>query len=278
MQERFVRIKLKRYNTGMKLQKGFAHIGAVIAVLVIILIVGSGVFVYSKSKKSSSDTPDTAVAVNNSVSPERPIKSIGINLDYYDPTTGMAGDIKFVPDAFNSDLDLIFHEYGMQIEANSASPARRNPQPTFIVPLGTKIMSLVDGEVVNVPKLYSNDYSVHVQPKGSDLVFETEHVINVQVKVGDTVKAGQVIAEASDYDARNYAGLGLYEIGILKPGNPPSHVCVFDYLDESICQDISAKLTALMKSWEEYRGNQSLYNEAASTSTPGCLTKEPVEG
>ena len=57
-----------------------------------------------------------------------------------------------------------------------------------------------------MPKLYSNDYSVMVQGEGSELIFETEHVINVKVKKGDKVKTGDVIAEVSDYSAHGYNG------------------------------------------------------------------------
>lgn len=78
----------------------------------------------------------------------------------------------------------------------------------------------------------------------SDWIYETEHVINTVVKVGDKVKAGQVVAEASDYNSHHHPGFALYEIGILHGGNPPEHVCVFNYLDESIKKDTFAKLTA----------------------------------
>ena len=128
-----------------------------------------------------------------------------------------------------------------------------------------------------MPKLYSNDYSVMVQGEGSELIFETEHVINVKVKKGDKVKAGDVIAEVSDYSAHGYDGLGVVEIGVLKGGNPPFHLCPFDYLDESIKEDTIKKIDALKKSWEQYRGDTSLYDESKEV-TPGCLSKDPIEG
>jgi hypothetical protein len=150
-----------------------------------------------------------------------------------------------------------------------------NPQPTFIVPLGTKVHSLVDGVVVNVPKLYSNDYSVHVGASSeSSTVVETEHIINVTVKVGDKVKAGDVLGEVSDYDAHNYAGLGLYEIGILIGGNPPSHICPFQYLDDSIKDAVNESLRSLYKAWNEYRGKQ-VYDE--NLEVPGCIITESIE-
>lgn len=262
---------MKRLN-----QNGIAHIG-ILLVLVVIAVVGAvGYMVYSKQDKTSEEVTSSNSSEVGKKS-EVKIKNIGINLDEYDPATGMAGDLKFTKANFASGMQMLFSEFGYEVAASSAGPAKKNPQPTFIAPLGTKVMSLVDGEVVDVPKLYSNDYSVHVKGEGSDLIFETEHVINVTVKKGDKVKAGQVIAEVSDYDAKNYDGLGLFEIGILKGGNPPSHICPFDYLDDSIKDDTLSKITALKKSWEEYRGDTTIYDEA-NTAIPGCISREPIEG
>ncbi len=262
-----------KYNNN---SHGFAHLVLVLVLLVVVVVGAVGYRVMSKQDTQTQNV-DSSKAGTVSEQSSAKIKSLGINLAAYDPATNMAGDIKFTKANFAAGLQMIFFEYGYEVPANSAGPAKRNPQPTFIAPLGTKVMSLVDGEVANVPQLYSGDYSIHVQPSGSDLIFETEHVINVQVKAGDKVKAGQVIAEVSDYDAKNYDGLGLFEIGILKGGNPPSHLCVFDYLDDSMKDETLQQITALKKSWEEYRGDSTIYDES-QVVIPGCLSREPVEG
>jgi len=70
--------------------------------------------------------------------------------------------------------------------------------------------------------------------------YETEHIINPKVKVGDKVVAGQVIAEVSNYN-KNLPGFGIVEIGILKGGNPPQHICPFSYLDPSIKEETFKK-------------------------------------
>ncbi len=255
-------------------QKGFTHVAAVLFVLVVIAICGVGYVVYSKSSEESqpAKTDNKQEVTKQS---EAKIKHLGVNLDTYDPATNKAGDFEFTKE--NMSFNLIFFEYGFTVPATSAGPEKQNPQPTFILPLGTKVHSLVDGEVFDVPKLYSNDYSVMVKGEGSELIFETEHVINVKVKKGDKVKAGDVIADVSDYDAKNYAGLGLVEIGVLKGGNPPSHLCPFDYLDDSIKDSTLKKITALKKSWEEYRGDTTIYDES-KVVIPGCLTRDPIEG
>lgn len=253
-------------------QQGFMHL-LIVVVVALALVVSGGLLVLSRQQDTDSSRQDTKNPTSDK------IKHIGIEIGQYDPSTGMAGDFKFTKAKFNSGIDMLLIEYGYTIKAENSSSRqdKTNPQPTFIVPLGTKVRSLVDGTVVNVPELYSKDFSIHVQPEGSELVFETEHVKNVLVKKGDKVKAGDVIAEVSDYDARNFDGLGLFEIGILKPGNPPSHVCPFDYLDDSIKQKTLDDIAALKKAWEDYRGDQAIYDET-NIAMPGCVSMTPVEG
>jgi murein DD-endopeptidase MepM/ murein hydrolase activator NlpD len=262
-------------------QKGVALLAA-LALVVIIAIIGSVGYIIFDKNKDATNPPN---AVNNSaqVTPSNTpkIKHLGVEFGDYDPATNMAGDFKFTKATLSSGagMQMLFMEFGHVIPANSAMGGRSkgNPQPTYIVPLGTKVRAIADGIVYDVPKLYSNDYSVMIQGEGSDLIFEMEHVINVVVKKGDKVNAGDIVAEVSDYDARNYDGLGLVEIGILKPGNPPSHVCPFDYLDDSIKEESFNKINSLKKAWEAYRGDATIYDES-NTQVPGCITSSPIEG
>ena len=218
------------------------------------------------------------VATGSNMEPPLLLKSIGVDLGYFDAVTGKAGDFVFTKGKLQ--FGVLFTEFGFTIPANQSATGadKRNPQPTFLLPLGTKVRSLVDGVVVAIPKLYSNDYSIHVAPsQDTNWRYETEHVINPLVKVGDTVKAGQVIAEVSPHDSANSSGYGLVEIGILRGGNPPEHICPFAYLDPSIKDDVQKKLSAFYKSWEEYRGDSALHNEAAQTVI-GCLSLDPIPG
>ncbi len=260
-------------------QKGIAHLAAILLVMVIAVIGGIGYFVYSKEKDSEPITADNAMQVAQN-SPAK-IKHLGVEFGDYDVTTNKAGDFKFTKALLSSGegMQMLFMEYGHVIPGNSAmgGMSKGNPQPTYILPLGTKVKAITDGKVYDVPKLYSNDYSVQIEVPGSDLIFEMEHVINVKVKKGDIVKAGDVVAEVSDYDAKNYDGLGLVEIGILKPGNPPSHICPFDYLDDAIKDEAFKKIVALQKAWEEYRGDSSIYDESKVLVT-GCISRDPIEG
>ena len=84
------------------------------------------------------------------------LKSIGFNLDYYDSSTNRAGDFHFT-EALAKVLSgdpiyqkLIWSDYGTQDNRSPNDPTKRNVQPTFILPLGTKVLAPIDGEVTRV--------------------------------------------------------------------------------------------------------------------------------
>jgi biotin carboxyl carrier protein len=254
-------------------QSGFSHI-----IIVIILVALFGVVAYSTFRlvqdKNSNYTAENAEA--KAQSSKVKIKNLPVAVDTYNPATGMAGDLKFPTEAFDKGVpDMIFMGYGYVVSGliNAQGKDKSSPQPTFIAPVGTKVHALIDGEVVAIPSLYSKDYSIHMKGSGSDLIFETEHVTNVKVKVGDKVKAGDVIAEVSGYDAHGFAGLGLVEIGVLKGGNPPTHLCTFDFLDDSVKTVTLQKISQLEKDWEAFRGKPDLYGKEV---IPGCVTRDPL--
>lgn len=255
-------------------QSGFTHI--IIFVLAVVIAIVIGVFIALKNshRQDTVYTNENAVALA-AVSPVK-IKSLPLAIDKYNAATGMAGDIKFVKESFSQGTpDMIMMGYGFQVPALDGSQGKTNPQPTFLAPAGTKVHALIDGKVVAIPTLYSKDFSIHMQGKGSQLIFETEHVMNVTVKVGDQVKAGDVIAEVSTYDAKNIAGLGLVEIGVLQAGsdNPPTHLCTFDFLDDSIKAATLGKITQLETDWETFRGKTDLYGKEPIA---GCLTHDVI--
>ncbi len=193
---------------------------------------------------------------------EPAIEHIGLEISPYDDATGKAGDFKFTSSKVFH--DRIFQDFGEYITETPDGKPKSNPQPTYLVPVGTKVRALRSGIVTDVKKLYSGDYSVMVaKDQKSPWRYETEHVVNPVVKVGDAVKAGQVLAEASPFNAENNAGLGMFEIGILKGGNPPAHVCPYQYLDEKVRNDTLEKIRTLYADWEAFKGNPGLYDESA---------------
>ncbi len=260
-------------------QKGFAHFELIIILLVLLAIGAIATTIYRKNHHKSSSTGQTA---NNSSTSDEPLvlKSIGFNLDYYNPATNHAGDMVFTHEDHDLGMThMIFADFGIQDARSPNDSTKRNPQPTFILPLGTKVHSLVDGVVVNVQSLYSSDYTVWVSShEGSKYIYETEHVDKPIVKKGDRVTGGQVIGEVSSHDSQYHPGFGIVEIGILHSSSTQAqHICPFHYLDPGIKSDIQKKILDVHKAWMSYVNMPNLYDDAHSAE-PGCYILDPVNG
>jgi hypothetical protein len=149
-----------------------------------------------------------------------------------------------------------------------------NPQPGLYAPLGTSVLAIKTGNVIKVTKLYSNDYNIMIAVPGDQKnIWEVEHVIDVKVKEGDRVKAGQPIAKVGDFDERYTPGIGLVEFGLLiNSSGPPSHVCPFKKIAASASSRIKAELTAIIEA-DKKRGYDSGPMEVL-----GCTKLVSVEG
>lgn len=251
-------------------------------VLLVLLVVGGSIFFFVFKQNSSKSKVEIASSLamlvpndkgeSNQKENEPPLKLKSIGVDFE--------DFKFTKEKLQ--FNRLFMPYGFVIPSSVTSNGqdKANPQPTYILPLGTKVRSLVDGIVANMPTLWSGDLSIQVTKSGKleRWVYEVEHIINPKVKIGDKVVAGQIIAEVSNFDKGAPTGFGAVEIGILHGGGEglPEHVCPFAYLDESIKEETFTKMNEFFKSWEEYIGDSTLYDE--NIEIPGCLTLDPIEG
>ena len=255
-----------------KNQTGSMHVMIIMAV-VLVALVGIVGWRVSLSQTSKATSGYTKIASNKPV-----MKSIGFKLDYYDPKTNSAGDMVFTK--IPLPYDEIWGDFGQQDPRAPNDPTKRNPQPTYILPLGTKVLALVDGTVSKVETLYSGDMTIWVTPENnSSLNFETEHVSNPVVKVGDKVQGGQIIADVSPHDSQNHAGFGILEIGVLGGDGKgkPEHTCPYQYLDPSIKDETLKKIKALYGAWENYLGKPNIYDQD-KFAMPGCVTLEPFSG
>jgi len=223
----------------------------------------------------SSGTIPEALAAS---APPAIIKSIGFTMGPVDLGAGHAGDVVLVG-VRTPGGGRIVYDYGEVILETDDGKPKTNLQPAFYLPIGTKVRSLIDGVVVGVPVLWSGDYSVMVAPGArSKYVWETEHVLNPTVNVGERVVAGQVVGEVSNFQSSDpLVNVGAVEIGLLEGGNPPRHHCPFLYLDPSIKSQVENWLVDLRAAWERVQGNPNIYDEGAY-ATPGCKITDPIEG
>ena len=217
------------------------------------------------------------------------MQNVGFDMKAFDPATGMAGAMKITgtrpPKAPTNDpnakeLDArntyLFLPFGYT-EADGD-----DPQWSFYLPLGTPVISLIDGTVCDVPKLYSDDFSIRVVPDGykcesagrASIMFETEHVIDPLVKVGDRVMAGQKIATVSDYTKSwKELGYGIVEIGVffaLENDLTPWHACPTRFFDPKVKAGLVSDLKSVADAWSKEIGMPDMYKQATNPEF-GCI-------
>lgn len=184
---------------------------------------------------------------------------------------------------------LPLQDYGHPVPSTDGMPAKTNPQPTFYAPLGTPVLAIVSGVVSSVSRLYSGDSTVWIASGGGP-TWEMEHVINVRVRRGDRVMAGDTIAEVSDYECKWFregnpadaicaSGLGLVEIGLLYGGSPPRHRCPFE--PQLVAADartaVFGQLDTARARIKAAFGDPALFDED-NRDTPHCITLDRVRG
>ena len=176
------------------------------------------------------------------------------------------------------------------LDGEGTENERRNPQPTFHVPLGTPVLAPIDGMVSEVKMLYSGDYTIMFVGSSGDrsIAWETEHVEAVLVNPGDVVRAGQPVASVSNYlctyskkqfgnDSYCGLGIGLVELGYLVGGAVPRHYCPFGTLtDPTAIGRIESELSNARSAIEQLAGKRLFDTE--NWATPNCIIDEPIEG
>src|SRR6266404_6084353 len=120
---------------------GFAHLELIVVLIVVGLIGLAGWTVYHKQ----SNSPKTSQTATKAAS-DQPLllESVGFNLDYYNPATNRAGDMEFtnVDHTLSGHIHQIWQDFGQQ-DTRTTDPTKKNPQPTFVLPLHTKVHALV---------------------------------------------------------------------------------------------------------------------------------------
>ncbi|MDP3726169.1 MAG: hypothetical protein Q8R36_03145, partial [bacterium] len=118
------------------------------------------------------------------------------------------------------------------------------------------------------------DYSIHIQPElNSEWTLEHDHVSNLRVSKGSTVKAGDILGKVGTLGGE----LGRTEIMFWNSSaSRPLTYCPLKYFDPQLLSEYKQKVTQHMEDWEEFKGNTNLYNEEKHLF-PGCLYESLLE-
>ncbi len=193
------------------------------------------------------------------------LKNLGVNIESWNRDTNRAGDFLF--ENKNYVDNKIFTEFGHKIVNDRGE--KLLPEIGFNVPVGTKIVSPIDGIITDV-KFYepSQDYLISIKTdESSPWMVGFEHVYNLRINVGDNVLAGQELAEVSPSYGRTE--FGNVEINVWTGGKNIYKYCPFEFLDEPLKPIYERKLNQLANDWEEFIGSDIYKQE--DWVAPGCL-------
>jgi hypothetical protein len=190
------------------------------------------------------------------------IYGIGISLEPWDEETNSAGDVSF---------DGLQYEDRVFIEFGGYHAGEPNVHPTFIIPLGAQIRAVSDGIVYWRKTLDDNDYDICVyRHEGDEWCITYEHVMNPRVEDGDTVKTGDVIGEAGRIN--EFTESGKFDLKVWKGGSQTVlDYCPYMLFDESVKEEMQAKISMFASDWESFSGND-VYDEE-DWIVPGCAAE-----
>lgn len=176
---------------------------------------------------------------------------------------------------FNAGGRKGLYVFGETIERN-----RKNPALEFTpVIKDTPIIASIDGEVSYILNQdQSSDYEVFLKPSNSSpWQVSYDHLTDVTLKVGDKLKAGDIVGKP----ALQNNGFYRYEIQVYKNDeNGGKHICPTSVLSEAVKDMWLKGLRDLQLQWNQ--GAQRIMYDTESQEPIGCvtleLTNEEAEG
>ena len=230
-----------------------------------------------------NENQDERTIINEDTPPV--LKNLAINMGPWDRQTNLAGDLVFSKKLLFNDgfinNEKAFLEFG-EFDHMINNPDRSVEYWWFLSP-GTKVRAPADG-VVSVGFFeHTKDWGVGIAkggwtsygaPIGSKWIVGLEHLVNLEVKDGDIVKAGDILGEAAP---RTFPGedFGFTELSVWTGGATILKYCPFEFLDESLKPVYEEKINQLAKDWEEFIGKDVYKQE--DWVAPGCLLHNITE-
>ena len=189
------------------------------------------------------------------------IKNLVVNFDDWNMITNRAGDFIFL-----APEDKVFLEFGLVVVGPEGP--KTLPEFEFRVVPDTVAVSPIDGAVESIffqPE--TNDYEIHlVSSPTSPFLVGVDHVTDLLVAKGDAVTAGQPLGKVGPFSA----ALGRTELQVLNFIEEKNY-CPWELFDPALAAAFKQKVIELMADWETFKGDASIYDEAAMVA-PGCLS------
>ncbi|MDP3725444.1 MAG: peptidoglycan DD-metalloendopeptidase family protein [Nanoarchaeota archaeon] len=192
------------------------------------------------------------------------LKNLGVNFEPWDKNTNRAGAFIFLPSE-----KKVFLEYGVEVESSEGG-TKILPTFEYRIAADADVFAAIDGVITKIVyQPQTQDYEILIQPKiHSQWTVGHDHVSNIKVFEGDSVRAGDILGKAGTLGG----AFGRTEIMIWGPSsaNRPLTYCPFKLFAPELLLEYQQKVSQHMKDWEEFKGNANLYNEEKHLY-PGCV-------
>ncbi len=219
----------------------------------------------------------TTTQENQEKTQDRPVlKNLGVNIESWNKQTNLAGDLIFskkllFDDGYISN-DKVFIDFGHKERYRPDD--KGSIEYWFFVPLGTKVRAPTGGKIQVVYFNHTKDWGINIMQENSNYIVSFEHVVNVAVKEGEIVIAGDIVGEAAPRNTFNNE-IAMVELAVWNPGVEIIKYCPFNYLDVSLKSVYEERLKRLASDWEEFIG-KDVYQQERWVA-PGCLVESIVE-
>lgn len=249
-----------------------AGLGLLISALALIAFIALNTSGDDKTTTSTTDNSSNSDHTKENSSNAVVLTSLGgVSFGPYNQTTSISGDFVFAKDAAVS--EMILFPFGQKICEQGS--CKTLPELGFQgIKLGTKVTAVAAGRVVEVRDQGDNDFAVSTVFEGTNTALNYDHLSNVTAKVGDTLKAGDILGEVAPYGSGKY---GRYEIMLkeVTSDNSATYLCPMDYLDSSVKDSLTADLKQFFTDWNTFMGKT--VHDLSTMDTPGCLKLKLTE-
>ncbi|MDO8508638.1 MAG: M23 family metallopeptidase [Nanoarchaeota archaeon] len=229
-------------------------------------------------ENSSKDSHTESISENDSL-PKNSLpvlKNLGVNIGSWNKQTNLAGDLifskKLLFDDGHVSNEKVFLDFGSKDKYRQGDIGAI--EYWFYVPLNTKVVAPIGGRVQVVYFNHTKDWGINIVENGVDWIVSFEHLVNVVVKGGDIVKAGDIVGEAAPRSTFQYE-IAMVEFVVWKGGKEIIKYCPFNFLDSDLKPVYKEKINKLASDWEEFVG-KNVY-EQEKWVAPGCLVESIVE-
>lgn len=205
--------------------------------------------------------PWSELLTSNTTTPDPVLKNLIIDIEPYNSGTGMAGGFNFT-DSYNE--EKVFLEFGAEVD-DGAGGTKILPTFEYRTDPDAQVYSPVKGEITMLDfQDDTQDYELSIGQSSFDTVgVWIDHVKNIQVAEGDSVKAGDLLGTAGNWSAT----VGRVELMLT---NTVGYPCPFNYFDEDLKTEYENKITQLMNDWETFKYDDTIYDEDSMTYAAGC--------